>query len=82
VPSTRSDSDSPTTAANAISCAYPTLQTPRNNVVISQRTGWGKDYADAVTFFEPLMHSKVPTIVSPFQSGSQASPMLSLLGPP
>ena len=37
--------------------AYPTLQTPKNNVAISQRPGWGKDYASASTFFIPLMAS-------------------------
>jgi len=37
--------------------AYPTLQTPSNNVAISERPGWGKDYADASTFFVPLFHS-------------------------
>jgi hypothetical protein len=37
--------------------AYPTLQTPKNNVAISERPGWGKDYADASTFFIPLMAS-------------------------
>jgi peptide/nickel transport system substrate-binding protein len=37
--------------------AYPTLQTPSNNVAISERPGWGKDYGDASTFFVPLFHS-------------------------
>jgi ABC-type oligopeptide transport system substrate-binding subunit len=37
--------------------AYPTLQTPSNNVPISERPGWGKDYASASTFFIPLMAS-------------------------
>jgi peptide/nickel transport system substrate-binding protein len=37
--------------------AYPTLQTPKNNVAISERPGWGKDYASASTFFIPLMAS-------------------------
>jgi peptide/nickel transport system substrate-binding protein len=37
--------------------AYPTLQTPANNVAISERPGWGKDYASASTFFIPLMAS-------------------------
>src|SRR5262249_10294278 len=37
--------------------AYPTLQTPSNNVAISERPGWGKDYGDASTFFIPLMAS-------------------------
>jgi len=37
--------------------AYPTLQTPSNNVAISERPGWGKDFADAATFFIPLFAS-------------------------
>jgi peptide/nickel transport system substrate-binding protein len=37
--------------------AYPTLQTPANNVAISERPGWGKDYGSASTFFIPLMAS-------------------------
>jgi peptide/nickel transport system substrate-binding protein len=37
--------------------AYPTLQTPSNNVAISERPGWGKDFADAGTFFTPLFAS-------------------------
>ena len=37
--------------------AYPTLQTPKNNVAMSERPGWGKDYASASTFFIPLMAS-------------------------
>jgi len=37
--------------------AYPTLQTPANNVPISERPGWGKDYGDASTFFIPLFAS-------------------------
>ena len=37
--------------------AYPTLQTPKNDVAISERPGWGKDYASASTFFIPLMAS-------------------------
>jgi peptide/nickel transport system substrate-binding protein len=40
-----------------INGAYPTLQTPANNVAISERPGWGKDYASASTFFIPLMAS-------------------------
>jgi ABC-type oligopeptide transport system substrate-binding subunit len=37
-----------------ISGAYPTIQTPSKNIPISERPGWGKDYADASTFFGPL----------------------------
>ncbi len=31
--------------------AYPTIQTPSKNIPIAERPGWGKDYADALTFF-------------------------------
>jgi peptide/nickel transport system substrate-binding protein len=37
-----------------ITGAYPTIQTPSKNVPISERPGWGKDYADASTFFVAL----------------------------
>jgi peptide/nickel transport system substrate-binding protein len=37
-----------------ISGAYPTIQTPSKNIPISERPGWGKDYADPSTFFGPL----------------------------
>ena len=38
--------------------AYPTIQTPSKNVPISERPGWGKDYADAATFFTPLFDGR------------------------
>jgi hypothetical protein len=38
----------------SINGAYPTIQTPSKNVPISERPGWGKDYADASTFFNAL----------------------------
>ena len=41
-----------------INGAYPTLQTPSNNIPISERPGWGKDYADALTFFTPLFDGR------------------------
>ena len=41
----------------SVNGAYPTLQTPKNNVALSTRPGWGKDYASASTFFIPLMAS-------------------------
>jgi peptide/nickel transport system substrate-binding protein len=41
----------------SVNGAYPTLQTPSNNVPISERPAWGKDYASASTFFIPLMAS-------------------------
>jgi peptide/nickel transport system substrate-binding protein len=34
--------------------AYTPIQTPRLNIPFSTRPGWGKDYADALTFFGPL----------------------------
>jgi peptide/nickel transport system substrate-binding protein len=43
---------------HAINGAYPTLQTPARNVPISERPGWGKDYADALTFFTPLFDGR------------------------
>jgi peptide/nickel transport system substrate-binding protein len=46
-----------------INGAYPTLQTVAKNIPISERPGWGKDYADPVTFFAPLFDSRtiIPT---------------------
>ena len=38
--------------------AYPTIQTPSNNVPIAERPAWGKDYADALTFFTPLFDGR------------------------
>jgi len=38
--------------------AYPTIQTPAKNVPIAERPGWGKDYADALTFFAPLFDGR------------------------
>jgi peptide/nickel transport system substrate-binding protein len=42
--------------------AYPTLQTPAKNIPISEFPGWGKDYADPLTFFQALFdsHSIIP----------------------
>jgi peptide/nickel transport system substrate-binding protein len=34
--------------------AYTPIQTPRLNTPFSTRPGWGKDYADALTFYGPL----------------------------
>ena len=47
----------------SITGAYPTIQTPKNNVPISIRPGWGKDYADPSTFFDELFSSDtiIPT---------------------
>ena len=41
-----------------INGAYPTLQTPARDIAISERPGWGKDYADALTFFTPLFDGR------------------------
>jgi peptide/nickel transport system substrate-binding protein len=38
--------------------AYPTIQTPAKNVPIAERPGWGKDFADAITFFTPLFDGR------------------------
>jgi peptide/nickel transport system substrate-binding protein len=43
---------------HTINGAYPTLQTPSKDVPISERPGWGKDYADALTFFTPLFDGR------------------------
>jgi peptide/nickel transport system substrate-binding protein len=40
-----------------IAHAYPTIQTTSNNIPIADRTGWGKDYPDPVTFFAALFTS-------------------------
>jgi peptide/nickel transport system substrate-binding protein len=39
----------------ATSAAYTTIQTVKNKIPIALNAGWGKDYADASTFFIPLM---------------------------
>jgi peptide/nickel transport system substrate-binding protein len=39
----------------ATSAAYTTIQTVKNNIPIGLNAGWGKDYADASTFYIPLM---------------------------
>jgi peptide/nickel transport system substrate-binding protein len=41
-----------------INGAYPTIQTPSKNIPIAERPGWGKDFADPVTFFEPLFDGR------------------------
>ena len=47
----------------SINGAYPTIQTPSKNIPIAERPGWGKDYADALTFFNPLFDGRtiIPT---------------------
>jgi peptide/nickel transport system substrate-binding protein len=46
-----------------INGAYPTIQTVAKNIPFAERPGWGKDYADPVTFFEPLFDGRtiIPT---------------------
>lgn len=41
----------------SVNGAYPVIQTPNKNVPISERPGWGKDYADPSTFFNALFDS-------------------------
>jgi peptide/nickel transport system substrate-binding protein len=43
---------------HTIKGAYPTLQTPSKNIPIGERPGWGKDYADPLTFFTPLFDGR------------------------
>jgi len=52
-----------TFTVRTINGAYPTVMTVAKNVPIAEMTGWGKDYADAVTFFEPLFDGRtiIPT---------------------
>ena len=38
--------------------AYTPIQTPRQNIPFSLRPGWGKDYADATTFYGPLFDGR------------------------
>ena len=38
--------------------AYTPIQTPRLNVPFSSQPGWGKDYADATTFYGPLFDGR------------------------
>jgi len=38
--------------------AYPVINTPKNNIPISDRSSWGKDYADPGTFFTELFLSQ------------------------
>jgi peptide/nickel transport system substrate-binding protein len=41
-----------------INGAYPTMQTPSKNIPFAERPGWGKDFADPLTFFKPLFDSR------------------------
>jgi peptide/nickel transport system substrate-binding protein len=47
-----------TFTVRTVNGAYPTLQTPAKNIPIGEFPGWGKDYADALTFFEPLFDGR------------------------
>ena len=38
--------------------AYTPIQTPRLNIAFSTRPGWGKDYADALTFYAPMFDGR------------------------
>ena len=43
-----------TFTVRTVTGAYPTIQTVANNIPISTRPRWGKDYADPSTFIDPL----------------------------
>jgi peptide/nickel transport system substrate-binding protein len=47
----------------ASSAAYTTIQTVKNKIPIALNAGWGKDFADAVSFVVPLFDSRsiIPT---------------------
>ncbi len=49
--------------AVTVAGAYPTVQTTAKNIPIAIFTGWGKDYADPLTFFSPLFNGRtiIPT---------------------
>jgi peptide/nickel transport system substrate-binding protein len=47
-----------TFTVRTIEGAYPAIQTPSRNIPIAERPGWGKDYADAYTFFSPLFDGR------------------------
>jgi peptide/nickel transport system substrate-binding protein len=46
-----------TFTVRTIAHAYPTIQTTSKNIPIADRTGWGKDYPDPLTFFGALFTS-------------------------
>jgi peptide/nickel transport system substrate-binding protein len=48
-----------TLKSRSIADAYTAIQTVSKNIPISGQPGWGKDYADAYTFFDPLFASNV-----------------------
>jgi hypothetical protein len=47
-----------TFTVRTVNGAYPTIQTPSKNIPLAERPGWGKDYADALTFFTPLFDGR------------------------
>jgi peptide/nickel transport system substrate-binding protein len=47
-----------TFTVRVINGAYPTISTPSKNIPISERPGWGKDFANALTFFDPLFDGR------------------------
>jgi peptide/nickel transport system substrate-binding protein len=46
-----------TFTVRTVNGAYPVIQTPSKNIPISTRPRWGKDYADASTFIDPLFNT-------------------------
>jgi peptide/nickel transport system substrate-binding protein len=47
-----------TFTVRSVEGAYPALQTPSRNIPLAERPGWGKDYADPYTFFNPLFDGR------------------------
>ncbi|HEY4348870.1 MAG TPA: ABC transporter substrate-binding protein [Gaiellaceae bacterium] len=47
-----------TFTVHQINGAYPAIQTPSKNIPLAERPGWGKDFADAGTFFNPLFDGR------------------------
>jgi peptide/nickel transport system substrate-binding protein len=43
-----------TFTVRSVNGAYPVINKPSNNIPISERSSWGKDYADPYTFFAEL----------------------------
>jgi peptide/nickel transport system substrate-binding protein len=47
-----------TFTVRSVEGAYPAIQTPSRNIPLAERPGWGKDYADPFTFFNPLFDGR------------------------
>jgi peptide/nickel transport system substrate-binding protein len=47
-----------TLSVRQVNGAYPTIQTVSKNIPLSDRPGWGKDFADPETFFSPLFDGR------------------------